>query len=72
MIDIDQAFVDLPQGTWVWNADHDLDNTNSQQTSVFSGRGIFSESYGPVWMIGTGKLSNLSENIRTTYIRISV
>ncbi|KAH9901618.1 exo-beta-1,3-glucanase [Cubamyces lactineus] len=41
------------EGTWVWTADHDLDSGGSQQTSIFSGRGILSESAGPVWMIGT-------------------
>jgi len=41
------------QGTWVWLADHDLDNDGVTQISIFSGRGILSESAGPVWMIGT-------------------
>ncbi|OSD08671.1 glycoside hydrolase family 55 protein [Trametes coccinea BRFM310] len=41
------------EGTWVWTADHDLDSGGSQQTTIFSGRGILSESAGPVWMIGT-------------------
>ncbi|KAF8520004.1 exo-beta-1,3-glucanase [Hysterangium stoloniferum] len=40
------------EGMWVWNGDHDLDGDNSQ-VSVFSGRGILSESAGPVWLIGT-------------------
>ena len=40
------------QGTWVWLADHDLDGT--EQLTLFSGRGILSESAGPVWLIGTG------------------
>ncbi|THH31142.1 hypothetical protein EUX98_g3028 [Antrodiella citrinella] len=40
------------EGTWVWLADHDLDGT--EQITVFSGRGILSQSRGPVWMIGTG------------------
>lgn len=44
------------QGTWVWTADHDLDATGSPQTSIFTGRGILSESAGPVWFIGTCKL----------------
>ncbi|OJA12371.1 hypothetical protein AZE42_04340 [Rhizopogon vesiculosus] len=41
------------EGTWVWVADHDLDTLDSPQTSIFSGRGILSESNGPVWFIGT-------------------
>ncbi|TFK67130.1 exo-beta-1,3-glucanase [Pluteus cervinus] len=40
------------EGTWVWLADHDLDGDG--QISIYSGRGILSESQGPVWMIGTG------------------
>ncbi|KAJ6500534.1 exo-beta-1,3-glucanase [Mycena sanguinolenta] len=42
------------EGTWVWLADHELDGTGNPQISLFSGRGILSESAGPVWMIGTG------------------
>jgi len=41
------------EGTWVWLADHDLDSPGSPQLSLYSGRGILSESAGPVWMIGT-------------------
>jgi hypothetical protein len=42
------------QGTWVWLADHDLDGNGATQISLYSGRGILSESAGPVWLIGTG------------------
>ena len=42
------------QGMWVWLADHDLDSGGSQQISLYSGRGLMSESQGPVWLIGTG------------------
>ncbi|EIW85435.1 glycoside hydrolase family 55 protein [Coniophora puteana RWD-64-598 SS2] len=41
------------EGTWVWLADHDLDGDGSTQLTIFSGRGILSNSAGPVWMIGT-------------------
>ncbi|KAJ6514576.1 exo-beta-1,3-glucanase [Mycena vulgaris] len=41
------------EGTWVWLADHDLDNGGQSQVSLYAGRGILSESAGPVWMIGT-------------------
>jgi hypothetical protein len=34
-------------------ADHDLDGDGVTQITLFSGRGILSESAGPVWMIGT-------------------
>ncbi|OCH86564.1 exo-beta-1,3-glucanase [Obba rivulosa] len=43
------------EGTWVWLADHDLDDSAQSQLSLFSGRGILSESTGPVWMIGTSE-----------------
>ncbi|KAJ7871389.1 exo-beta-1,3-glucanase [Mycena olivaceomarginata] len=42
------------EGTWVWLADHDLDGNGATQISLYSGRGILSESAGPVWLIGTG------------------
>ncbi|THV06881.1 exo-beta-1,3-glucanase [Dendrothele bispora CBS 962.96] len=43
------------EGTWVWLADHDIDGHGStQRITIYSGRGILSESAGPVWMIGTG------------------
>jgi len=41
------------EGLWVWNADHDLDWPGNAQLSLYSGRGILSESAGPVWLIGT-------------------
>jgi len=41
------------QGLWAWLADHDLDGDGTTQLSLFSGRGILSESQGPGWMIGT-------------------
>ncbi|KAH7905299.1 exo-beta-1,3-glucanase [Hygrophoropsis aurantiaca] len=41
------------EGTWIWTADHDLDASSSPQLSIFTGRGVLSESAGPVWMIGT-------------------
>ncbi|KAF8879271.1 exo-beta-1,3-glucanase [Infundibulicybe gibba] len=43
------------EGTWVWLADHDLDLSGESQISVYSGRGILSESAGPVWLIGTAE-----------------
>jgi len=42
------------EGTWVWLADHDLDGNRNSNITLYSGRGILSESQGPVWMIGTG------------------
>ncbi|KAF8063611.1 exo-beta-1,3-glucanase [Lyophyllum atratum] len=42
------------EGIWAWLADHDLDGDGKSQISIYSGRGILSESAGPVWMVGTG------------------
>ncbi|KAH7912071.1 glycoside hydrolase family 55 protein [Hygrophoropsis aurantiaca] len=39
------------EGMWVWTADHDLDDPSYRQTSIFTGRGILSESLGPIWML---------------------
>ncbi|TFY80464.1 hypothetical protein EWM64_g3546 [Hericium alpestre] len=39
------------EGLWVWLADHDVDGPS--QLTAYSGRGILSESQGPVWMVGT-------------------
>ncbi|KAH9934691.1 glycoside hydrolase family 55 protein [Fomitopsis serialis] len=43
------------EGTWVWLADHDLDDAAQSNLTLYSGRGILSESAGPVWMIGTAE-----------------
>ncbi|KAF8800084.1 glycoside hydrolase family 55 protein [Phlegmacium glaucopus] len=40
------------EGTWIWLADHDLDIPGQKQISIYAGRGVLSESLGPVWMIG--------------------
>ncbi|KAL6310407.1 exo-beta-1,3-glucanase [Sparassis latifolia] len=43
------------EGLWVWLADHDLDWPGNAQVSLYSGRGILSESLGPAWLIGTAE-----------------
>ena len=44
----------------MWTADHDVETGNtSTQTTIFSGRGVLSESQGPVWMIGGGSEHNV-------------
>ncbi|KAG5350518.1 hypothetical protein C0989_010720, partial [Termitomyces sp. Mn162] len=48
------------EGLWAWLADHDLDGDGTSQISIYSGRGILSESAGPVWMIGTALLPAIS------------
>ena len=42
------------EGTWIWLADHDLETLNGDQTTIYSARGLLSESKGPVWLVGTG------------------
>ncbi|KAJ6459997.1 beta-1,3-glucanase [Mycena sanguinolenta] len=42
------------ENVWVWNADHDLDDSNQSQINSYSGRGVLVESKnGPVWLVGT-------------------
>nr|GAT59631.1 predicted protein [Mycena chlorophos] len=41
------------EGTWVWLADHDMESSAQTQISLYSGRGILSQSQGPTWLIGT-------------------
>jgi len=45
------------EGSWMWTADHDLDG--GSQLSIFTGRGIFIESQGPVWLYGTAAEHNV-------------
>lgn len=41
------------EGTWVWNADHDVDTDPTlRQINVYGGRGTYVESQGPVWWYG--------------------
>ncbi|KAH9942506.1 beta-1,3-glucanase [Epithele typhae] len=45
------------EGLWVWTADHDLDS--GPQINIYTGRGIMSESQGPVWLVGTASEHNV-------------
>ena len=39
------------ENCWFWTADHDLDAGNSQQISLYTGRGVLVESVnGPTWL----------------------
>ncbi|CAK5279353.1 unnamed protein product [Mycena citricolor] len=40
------------EGTWAWLADHEMEGDGYSQLTLYSGRGVLSESAGPVWMIG--------------------
>lgn len=41
------------------------------QITIFAGRGILSESRGPVWLIGTGEFSLLLSDPRIQYAHMS-
>lgn len=41
------------ENNWFWTADHDLDDPNSTQISVFTGRGLLVEGSN-VWLYGNG------------------
>lgn len=45
------------EGLWIWTADHDIED--GPQTNIFTARGLYSESQGPVWLIGTGSEHNV-------------
>ncbi|CAK1355823.1 Glucan endo-1,3-beta-glucosidase [Cercospora beticola] len=40
------------ENSWLWTADHDLDDSYNQQ--IGTGRGLYSVSQGPTWLVGTG------------------
>lgn len=50
------------EGFWAWLGDHDLDGGN--QVNVFAGRGILSQSQGPVWLVGTACKLPISVRVR--------
>ena len=56
----------LAKGTWLWVADHDLDG-DGEQLTIWAGRGLLSESQGPVWMIGTAGTSSKFAYVHETY-----
>ncbi|UKZ74106.1 hypothetical protein TrVFT333_001763 [Trichoderma virens FT-333] len=41
------------ENMWLWTADHDLDDANMTQISVYVARGMLIESVKPVWLYGT-------------------
>ncbi|KAK3175380.1 hypothetical protein K4F52_010314, partial [Lecanicillium sp. MT-2017a] len=41
------------ENMWLWVADHDLDDDNMTQVSVYVARGMLIESTKPVWLYGT-------------------
>ena len=42
------------ENNWLWTSDHDLDNADSTQVTVYTGRGLYIEStVGTIWLYGT-------------------
>lgn len=42
------------ENCWLWSADHDIDDANNTQITIYSGRGLFVESTaGTIWLVGT-------------------
>ena len=42
------------ENNWLWVADHDIDDPNDTQTTIYAGRGLYIESQaGTIWLVGT-------------------
>ncbi|TLD28496.1 hypothetical protein PspLS_03645 [Pyricularia sp. CBS 133598] len=42
------------ENVWIWTADHDIDDQNLTQTTIYAGRGLLVESTaGNIWLMGT-------------------
>ncbi|KAI1387830.1 glycoside hydrolase family 55 protein [Hypoxylon trugodes] len=42
------------ENTWLWTADHDIEDSNNTQITVYSGRGLLIDStVGNFWLVGT-------------------
>ncbi|KAL2357866.1 exo-beta-1,3-glucanase-like protein [Cryomyces antarcticus] len=42
------------ENVWLWVADHDVEDSNLTQITVYAGRGLYDESSaGTVWLVGT-------------------
>jgi glucan 1,3-beta-glucosidase len=39
------------ENNWLWTADHDIDDPNNRQLTVYNGRGLLIESTaGTIWL----------------------
>ncbi|KAI4722175.1 glucan 1,3-beta-glucosidase [Aureobasidium sp. EXF-10727] len=41
------------ENNWLWTADHDIDDPQLTQLTIYTGRGLLDQSDGPVWLVGT-------------------
>ncbi|KAI1369868.1 putative exo-beta-1,3-glucanase [Xylaria arbuscula] len=47
------------ENTWLWSADHDIEDSTNTQITIFSGRGLYIEStVGTFWLYGTAAEHN--------------
>ncbi|GAW13967.1 hypothetical protein ANO14919_033590 [Xylariales sp. No.14919] len=47
------------ENTWLWAADHDIEDKTNTQITIFSGRGLYIEStVGTFWLVGTAAEHN--------------
>ncbi|QSZ32267.1 hypothetical protein DSL72_001841 [Monilinia vaccinii-corymbosi] len=43
------------ENAWFWVADHDIEDPNLTQITIYAGRGLYCESkVGAIWLVGTG------------------
>ena len=48
------------ENNWIWTADHDVEDPQLRQITVYTGRGLLDESAsGPVWLVGTAVEHNV-------------
>ena len=42
------------ENVWLWTADHDVEDPNLTQITIYNGRGLYIEATsGPIWLVGT-------------------
>ncbi|KAK3695779.1 pectate lyase superfamily protein-domain-containing protein [Podospora appendiculata] len=41
------------ENSWLWTADHDIEDHNNTQITVFAGRGLLIDGASRIWLVGT-------------------
>ncbi|KAK3337737.1 pectate lyase superfamily protein-domain-containing protein [Cercophora scortea] len=41
------------ENSWLWTADHDIEDYNNTQITVFAGRGLLIDGASRIWLVGT-------------------
>ncbi|KAF9890404.1 hypothetical protein FE257_006072 [Aspergillus nanangensis] len=57
------------ENAWFWTADHELDLPDHNQINIYTGRGVYIESQGAVWMYGTASEHHQLYNYQVTNAR---